>query len=66
MPWTKRDIAMTTLLRDIVRETPPKMRHVFGRGDMEATNEVELLVTIEQRNMLVRALNCLIATNSKK
>lgn len=51
------------LLINYVRCAPQIYQHVPGRGDMTPSGICELKVSLEQRNMLVRALECLRAVN---
>lgn len=47
------------LLINHVRCAPRIYLHCPGRGDPEPTDNCELKVSLEQRNMIVRALECL-------
>ena len=42
-----------------VRLAPRIYLHCPGRGDPEPTNNCELKISLQQRNMIVRALECL-------
>lgn len=50
-------------LIDHVRNAPRVYLHCPGRGDPEPTNRCELTISLEQRNMIVRALDFLYNTN---
>jgi hypothetical protein len=53
------------LLINHVRTAPRIYLHCPGRGDPEPSNNCELKVSLEQRNMIVRALECLRDVNRK-
>jgi hypothetical protein len=59
MKWTKEQEQMVADLIDRLQKAPQRSEHVPGRGDPNLLDEYRLVMSAEERNMIMRALDFL-------
>lgn len=57
MTWTNRQQEQVTDLINRLQQAPQRSTHVPGRGDPDLVDEYLLVVTAEERNLVMRALD---------
>lgn len=63
MAWTEKRERQTDDLINRLQQAPQRSVHVPGRGDPDLVDEYRLVMTAEERNLIMRALDFLDAFN---